>query len=305
SPLSRRKRLITGGSSSGSAVAVATGMADVAFGTDTGGSVRIPAAFCGVYGLKTTFGLVPLKGVFPMSPAHLDTVGPLAKDLTNLEKGMALLQRDFPQRYAAAKARTPTARGIRVGRLYVNGTDPAVDSAIDKALRASGFTIIPLSREFQERFEDAQRDGRIVAVSDAWHHDAKYMNIRGVSSVTQASILLGRVEHDLRFNDAVARKGAWQRTLQDIFRRVDFIALPTMKALPPKIPLFGGSGVFEVQVFSLQNTVAFNYSGNPAIAIPVPIEGREVPLTSLQLAGPRLSEAQLLNAARLMRSKPE
>src|ERR1700719_4247093 len=61
---------IPGGSSSGSAVAVATGMADVAFGTDTAGSIRLPAACCGLPGLETTFGLVPIKGVFPISPKH-------------------------------------------------------------------------------------------------------------------------------------------------------------------------------------------------------------------------------------------
>jgi amidase len=71
--------MIPGGSSSGSAVAVATGMADVAFGTDTVGSVRVPAACCGILGLKTTFRLVSLKGVFPLSPHNLDTVAPWPK----------------------------------------------------------------------------------------------------------------------------------------------------------------------------------------------------------------------------------
>jgi amidase len=164
---------------------------------------------------------------------------------------------------------------------------------------------VPLNRQFHERFEDAQRDGRTVAVADAYLHDAQYTNARGVNSITAASILLGRVEYDLRYKDALARRAIWQKTLRDTFRHVDLIALPTMKSVPPKIPLFGGSAVFEVRVFSLQNTVAFNYSGNPAIAIPVPIAGQDVPLTSLQLAGPPLSEARLLNAARLMRSKPQ
>src|ERR1700694_913954 len=76
-----KHKFIPGGSSSGSAVAVETGMADVAFGTDTAGTLRLPAAFFGACGLKTTFGLVPIKGVFPISPQHLDTVGPMAKDL--------------------------------------------------------------------------------------------------------------------------------------------------------------------------------------------------------------------------------
>jgi amidase len=76
-PLSQKGELIPGGSSSGSAVAVASGLADIAFGTDTAGSVRVPAACGGILGLKTTFGLVSLKGVIPVEPRHLDTVGPM------------------------------------------------------------------------------------------------------------------------------------------------------------------------------------------------------------------------------------
>src|ERR1700712_1048818 len=78
---------VPGGSSSGPAVAVGTGEADVAFGTDTGGSVRIPAACCGVAGLKTTFGRVPVAGVWPLAPS-LDSVGPLAADIAGLILGM-------------------------------------------------------------------------------------------------------------------------------------------------------------------------------------------------------------------------
>jgi Asp-tRNA(Asn)/Glu-tRNA(Gln) amidotransferase A subunit family amidase len=305
SPLSLEQRLITGGSSSGSAVAVATGMADVAFGTDTGGSVRIPAAFCGVYGMKTTHGSVSLRGVFPMSPRHLDTVGPLAANLENLERGMNLLHRDFPRRYARAKAQFPSARSIRVGRLYVDGTDPAVDSAVDRALRQSGFVVVPLNRQFHSYFAQAQQDGRTIAVADAYLHDQQYLDKPGISSVTEAAILLGRVERQTNYEGAVAEKRDWQRVLNQVFDQVDMIALPTMKQVPPRIPLLGSTAVFEARVFGLQNTIAFNYSGTPALAIPIPIEGKPVLMTSLQLAGPRMSEAELLNAARFLRSKPQ
>src|SRR5262245_35341821 len=92
SPLSNSRKLLPGGSSWGSAVVVAIGMADVALGTDTAGSIRVPAAWCGVVGLKTTHGLVPLEGIHPIEPEHLDTVGPIGKDIAHTVLGMDLLQ---------------------------------------------------------------------------------------------------------------------------------------------------------------------------------------------------------------------
>src|SRR6202451_1731423 len=91
-PLDSRR--LPGGSSSGSAVAVATGEADVALGTDTGGSVRIPAACCGIVGLKTTWGRVPVDGVYPLS-LSLDTVGPLGADVAAVELGLRLIEPGF------------------------------------------------------------------------------------------------------------------------------------------------------------------------------------------------------------------
>src|SRR5947199_4645300 len=120
--------LIPGGSSSGSAVAVATGEADVALGTDTGGSVRIPAACCGIAGLKTTWGRISLDGVYPLATS-MDTVGPLGADVAAVELGMRLIDPGF----AGASAEAPG----RVGRIRPApdlGVDPATDAAVDAAL---------------------------------------------------------------------------------------------------------------------------------------------------------------------------
>jgi amidase len=133
-PFNLLRTLIPGGSSCGSAVAVASGMADVAFGTDTAGSIRVPAACCGIVGLKTTHGLISVDGVFPIEPDHLDTVGPMGKDIAGAAEGMDLLQSGFAARYAAAQAAKPFAENIRVGRLTLKGTDPKIDAAIDQAL---------------------------------------------------------------------------------------------------------------------------------------------------------------------------
>src|SRR5258705_5866918 len=143
SPLNIWRTLLPGGSSCGSAVAVASGMADVAFGTDTAGSIRVPAAWCGVVGLKTTHGLVPIDGVFPIEPEHLDTVGPMGKDIAHTVQGMDLLQDGFAALYAAAVAAKPSAQEIRIGRLTLKGTDREVDQAVDEALAKTGFQVVP------------------------------------------------------------------------------------------------------------------------------------------------------------------
>jgi Asp-tRNA(Asn)/Glu-tRNA(Gln) amidotransferase A subunit family amidase len=302
-PLRPKYRFVPGGSSSGSAVAVATGDADVALGTDTAGSIRIPAACCGVVGLKTTFGLVPLEGVIPLSPRHLDTVGPLAADVPRLVQGMDLLQAGFAARYRRAVAAAPSARGIKIGRLYVDGTDPEIDQAVDDALAASGFRVVKLDAKFTAQWEQAQADGKRVAAGDAWLTDGKYRGTKGVGDLTKASLRLGELEYHTNYADALKRRAAWQRALRRVFRELDFIATPTLKKLPPRISHFGRSALLELRVFDIQNTVAVNLAGNPALALPIPLEGKALPVTSLQLVGPPRSEAELLNAGRLVESK--
>ena len=152
-----KRRLIPGGSSAGNAVALASGMADVAFGTDTAGSVRVPAACCGIVGLKTTFGLIPISGVYPVEPKHLDTVGPMGKDIDHTVQGMELLQDGFGAKYTSAKAAKPTAQSIRVGRLKLKGTDPKIDKAIDDALAKTGFQVVELDERLSEQFAASER----------------------------------------------------------------------------------------------------------------------------------------------------
>src|SRR4051795_1798618 len=129
--------LFPGGSSSGSATAVAAGEAVVALGSDTGGSVRIPAACCGVAGLKTTWGRVPLGGVFPLSPG-LDTVGPLARDVGGLVWAMRLLEPGFAVPTLGTGV-APVLLRLRLGDDV--RVDPAVDAAVDEAVAAAGWRV--------------------------------------------------------------------------------------------------------------------------------------------------------------------
>jgi amidase len=296
-----KRNLIPGGSSSGNAVALASGMADIAFGTDTAGSNRVPAACCGIVGLKTTYGLVPIEGVYPVEPKHLDTVGPMGKDIAHTVQGMELLQEGFAAKYAAAKAAKPAAGSIRVGRLKLKGTDPKIDQAIDDALARTGFLVVELDESLSDQFDQAKKDGTTIASAGAWIIDQRFQFALGVTARTQSVIRLGQINYATGYRSALARRSAWQRTLLQVFEKVDLIALPTLQRTPPGLPLLNlRIGILEAQMLQLQNTVAVNFAGNPALAVPVPMRGTKTPPTSLQLIGPHLAEADLLNAGRLV-----
>src|SRR6201998_1715654 len=299
-PFSKLHQIIPGGSSSGSAASVESGLADITFGTDTAGSIRVPAACCGIVGLKTTFGLVPLKGVFPVEPKHLDTVGPMGKDVAHVVQGMDLLQIGLAARYRAAVAVKPSARSIKIGRLYLSGTDPKIDKAVDDALARAGFQVVPLDQAFKAKWDAAKKDGNTVAAAAAWMSNQKYSLKGGVRARTTAVILLGRILYPGQYQKALERRPAWQHALRKEFKKVDLIALPTLQTTPPAIPWIGRIALLEARVLNIQNTVPVNFAGNPALAVPIPVSHEHFPVTSLQLIGPRLSEADLLNAGRIV-----
>jgi Asp-tRNA(Asn)/Glu-tRNA(Gln) amidotransferase A subunit family amidase len=253
--------------------------------------------------LKTTYGLIPIEGVYPVEPEHLDTVGPMGKDIAYTVQGMELLQNGFGAKYAAAKAAKPTARSIRVGRLKLKGTDQKIDQAIDDALVKAGFQVIELDESLSDKFEQAKKDGTTVASAGAWITDKRFQFALGVTARTQSVIRFGQITYTTGYRSALARRSAWQGTLRKVFEKVDLIALATLQKTPPGLPLLNlRLGILEAQLLSLQNTVAVNFAGNPALAVPVPLSGAKVPVTSLQLIGPRLAEADLLNAGRLVES---
>jgi Asp-tRNA(Asn)/Glu-tRNA(Gln) amidotransferase A subunit family amidase len=299
-PIGRWWKRIPGGSSSGSGVAVAAGLADVAFGTDTAGSVRVPAACCGVVGLKTTRGLVPLKGVYPIEPVNLDTIGPMARDIATTAKGMDLLERGFAAKYAAAKNQKPLGRDIRVGRLVLKGTNSHVDAAIDLALQRAGFRVVRMNDRFREQWDQAKKDGDTIAAVGIWLNYQIYGSTLGISTRTRSGILLGWLLYGAGYREALARERLWQRTLQNAFKQVDFIALPTLQSTPPLMTINFRVGIMDSRVLGLQNTVPANLAGNPALAVPVPLRHTVYPVASLQLVGRPRREAELLNAGRLV-----
>ncbi|MGH3131949.1 MAG: amidase, partial [Gaiellaceae bacterium] len=117
---------LAGGSSGGNAAALAAGLCDAALGSDTGGSVRIPAACCGVVGLKTTYGLVPIEGCFPLAPSY-DTVGPMARDVRGCASMMDALVENFEPR------RIESLEELAVGVAWLGQADPLVRARVERA----------------------------------------------------------------------------------------------------------------------------------------------------------------------------
>jgi amidase len=269
--------LVPGGSSSGAAVAVATGEADVAYGSDTGGSVRIPAACCGTTGLKTTWGRIPLGGVWPLSPSF-DTVGPLARDVAGLATGMALLEPGFT-------AAAPTGT-FRVARLPIDA-EPAITAAIDRALRLAGWDCRDLP---VPGWDEATTQAGLLLVVEAWRSDAALVaeDPDGIGDDVRDRLTLGSRFDDAAVGAAWAVQRAWQATLAAVFTEVDFLVTPTLTIFPPTLE--EGENILVSRC-----TLPVNLAGVPAVSLPVPTDG---PLpASLQLIGPAHSEERLLGAA--------
>jgi amidase len=249
-------RRVPGGSSSGSAVVVANGEADVALGTDTGGSVRIPAACCGVAGLKTAWGRVPLKGVYPLAPS-LDTVGPIGAGVAAVEAGMRLIEPGFT---------VPEAGDLVAARLGLfgveGGVDPRVDAAVDRALAAAGVTVTHVACWDFRLAVDALG---IIIDFEGFRSNAYLMPYIGqLSPHVQRNLERGV---RLRRSDVA---GA-ERTRDEVRARFtemlgDFpvIVMPTLTGQPP---LIGERGI----VLTLL-TAPVNLAGLPALALPVPAE---------------------------------
>ena len=156
--------------------------------------------------------------------------------------------------------------------------------------------MIRLDDRFKAAWNEAQTNGATVAISDGYLSNHKYMGKLGVNLTTQAAIQLGQIQVGTTYKAALRARPKWRQTLRNVFEQVDFIALPTMQTMAPRKPLFGRSALFEARVLALQNTVAVNYAGNPAIAIPILSENAVFPDPS-NWFGP-ISATALLNAAR-------
>jgi len=272
--------LVPGGSSSGSAVAVGADEADVAYGSDTGGSVRIPSACCGTTGLKTTHGRVSLDGVWPLA-LSLDTVGPMARDVAGVVLGMQLLEPGFEVADVAPRT---------VGRFRLPNTDPVIDAALDRALASAELDVVDIELP---GWMKAFTDNGIILISEAFQANGRLLGKDGVGEQVAQRIEIGRGITAENVKQAEAGRKEWQQELARTFERVEVIALPTMPMFP--IP------VDSDKEFDLTSgTGSVNLAGNPALALPVPSDQR-LP-ASLQLIGPHNSEDALLALGKVIES---
>jgi amidase len=288
-------RAVPGGSSSGSAVAVAAGDADIAYGTDTAGSVRIPAACCGVVGLKTTGGRIPVAGVWPLAPS-LDTVGPLARDVAGIVAGMDLLEPGFAAsvgRAAPVGAAIGPERQVTVGRLRLAHAgleaDPSVEAAVERAVAAAGF---PVRDVHPVGWTDASDAGLTVIGTEALAlHGALVRDhpdeVGG--DVTAAFAHAARAGHQ-RIRAARFTIERWRREMGGLWAGgsgdLTVLALPTIGVPAPAI------GPGAARAIGVRWTLPVSVAGLPALALPLPLPGTSLK-ASLQLVGRPGSEALL------------
>src|ERR1700677_2805101 len=272
---------VPGGSSSGSAVAVATDEADVAYGSDTGGSIRIPAACCGTTGLKTTWGRIPLDGVWPLAPSF-DTVGPMARTVGGLVAGMQLLEPGFT-------VADLDGADLAVGRLPIDA-DPAITAALDSALVLVGWDCRDLALP---GWDDATLQAGLLLVVEAWHSDGVLAaeDPEGISDGVRGRLELGGSFDEATIATAWRVQRGWKETLERVFAEVDLLVTPTLSIFPPHLD--DGDDLLVSRC-----TLPVNLAGVPALSLPGPSGG---PLAaSLQLTGPAHSEERLLAAAALL-----
>jgi 2-dehydropantoate 2-reductase len=282
----------SGGSSSGSAALVAAGVCDHALGTDTGGSIRIPAAYCGIVGLKPTYGLVPVDGVCPLS-ATCDHVGTLTRTVEQAAVLLGVL--------AGRRFELGPVSGLRVGVLRRQLDDPdlmpgvrdRVTDAIE-VLGAAGFDIVEIDVPELDLVGEAL--GAIV-LREAWevHRDLYAREADGYGPGTRALLELGAEVTEEAYRRGLADRDQVAAAFARAFDDVDVLAGPTVAyPAPPEDPPFGTpEGELEGRY-----TGPYNLAGVPAVSLPCGAVEGNLP-AGLQLAAAVHREELLLSAARI------
>ena len=330
---------VPGGSSGGSAAAVAAGLSPFSLGEDTGGSVRHPASFCGVTGLKTTYGRVSRYGLIPLV-SSFDTIGPMARSVYDVALVLEAIAGHDPrdstsrqeavQPYSETLSRAESLRGLRVGipkEYFVEGLDVEVDSAVRNAIRqieGLGAEVLEVSLPhtryaipvyylilFAEASSNlAKYDGVRFGLSERNVENLLEMYLKtrevGFGAETKRRIMLGTFALSAGYYDAYYLKAQKVRTLirQDFERAFEACdALITPVAPTPAFRI--GEKITNPLDMYLSDVfvVAVNLAGIPALSVPCGLSNG-LPI-GMQIMGPHLSEEMLLRIGHLYQSQTD
>lgn len=297
---------IPGGSSGGSAIALAAGLCHGALGSDTGGSIRIPASLCGVVGLKPTYGRVSLRGVIPLSWT-LDHAGPMARtirDVAILYRAIAGYDADDPSSIDApaedALERIEDGvRGLRVGvprPHFFERTDPEVGALVRAAIRVlerEGATVDECAFPSSDRLLDTQR-AIISTDAAAYHRERLRDRADEIGEDVRARLRAAEAVSGTELALARRRREEIRREVLALFDRVDVLAVP---ATAVAAPLAEGTDAVAEAARLTATTSPFNLTGLPAISVPCGFTSAGLPV-GLQIAGAPWREATVLRAAR-------
>jgi aspartyl-tRNA(Asn)/glutamyl-tRNA(Gln) amidotransferase subunit A len=321
---------VPGGSSGGSAVAVSTGMAICALGSDTGGSIRQPASFCGVVGLKPTYGRVSRYGLIAFG-SSLDQIGPFANSVEDAARLLAVLagrdERDSTSSDAPvddyAGAAASEIRGLRVGvprEFYGDGLDAEVRAQVEAAIKRLGELGAEIIDVSLPHTEYAVPVYYLVATAEASANLARYDGVRygfraeeaaalqdmysrtrdqGFGAEVKRRIMLGTYALSAGYYDAYYGKAQKVRSLIErdfraAFERCDVMATPTAPTPPFKLGEKTGDPL-EMYLSDIY-TITVNLAGAPGVSLPCGFSSEGLPV-GIQLIGRHFDEARLLQAA--------
>jgi aspartyl-tRNA(Asn)/glutamyl-tRNA(Gln) amidotransferase subunit A len=300
SPWDRASGRIPGGSSSGTAVAVADAMVAAGLGTDTGGSCRIPAAFCGIVGYKPTARRIPITGVLPLAPS-LDSVGPLAPSVACCAEIDAILAGENPT--APTPARLDGLRLAVPENMVLDGMDDTVAATFELALSTLSVAGARIERT---RFADLAelpsvnaKGGFAAAEGYAWHRHL--LATRGSGYDPRIRIRIARGEHmsAADYLDLLKARSRLIASFDHATAPFDGVLMPSVPIIAPRIADLEDERAYNsVNMLILRNTALGNFFDRCAISLPCHREG-EAPV-GLMLMGETMGDARLFGIAAAM-----
>lgn len=286
-----------GGSSGGSAAAVATGMGEATLGSDTGGSIRIPAAVCGVVGLKPSRGEVPTDGVVPLSTTF-DHVGPLTRTVTDAANIWAVLTER-----RSANLQPQTARKVVLGALgdyFTALLDADVRSSLGNAieeLKRAGVRVESRSVAGTSGIVDAYVNVSLPEAAN-WHAPTLDSQAEDYQPPVLERLRRGRTIPAVSYLHGLDTCAELKRAVDAALENCDALVLPSVAIIAPKLGsekvTVDNGETLLVRAAMLRLTQLFNMTGNPAISLPIPTRGLPV---GLQLVGKRGATEALINTA--------